>query len=277
MKSIEDRPERSQSIQHLLSPPRRRCRILQVALVTALAITTAFPIQAASNDPDASLTVGSWDLESTSRSLPPAVNNAVNIGTFAFTVGAGSLKVTVNVASASYSVSKHYLLPMKWNQLPANTWFKVLPVVNTGAYSNNDFDLDVMSASPAQASLRLRTASSDGVHPGVADIVIESTGATSISFSNTIGAAAAPTGQFVGNVITQLGGNVGIATVPSADAVLDLNGGDTRGLRIRPRSAAGAPVAGTWNTGTIIMDSTATLYVCTAGGTPGVWKKVGAP
>ena len=55
------------------------------------------------------------------------------------------------------------------------------------------------------------------------------------------------------------------------------NGGDTRGLRLRLRSTPGAPTTGAWSKGTMILDSAADLFICTAAGTPGTWKKVGAP
>ena len=55
---------------------------------------------------------------------------------------------------------------------------------------------------------------------------------------------------------------------PAGNAVVDVNGGDTRGLRLRPRSAPGAPTTGRWNKGTMILDSGANLFICTATGTP---------
>jgi len=60
-------------------------------------------------------------------------------------------------------------------------------------------------------------------------------------------------------------------------AALDVNGGDTRGLLLRTRSSLGAPTTGTWSKGTMILDSAADLFICTAPGTPGTWIKVGAP
>jgi hypothetical protein len=72
-------------------------------------------------------------------------------------------------------------------------------------------------------------------------------------------------------------GSFGIGTnTISTDAVLDINGGDAKGLRIRPRSTTGAPTTGTWNPGTIIVDNQGALYVCVIAGTPGIWNKVGS-
>jgi len=70
-------------------------------------------------------------------------------------------------------------------------------------------------------------------------------------------------------------GKAGIGAAPALNAVLDINGGDTRGLRLRPRSTPGAPDTGTWHTGTIILDSAGDLFICTAPGSPGTWVKVG--
>ena len=91
----------------------------------------------------------------------------------------------------------------------------------------------------------------------------------------------------VGTVFTDIASTVGYLTVSpngvlagdgniSAGAILDVNGGDTKGLRIRSRSTTGAPSSGSWNRGTLIVDSGGVLYICTANGTPGTWQKVGA-
>ena len=90
-------------------------------------------------------------------------------------------------------------------------------------------------------------------------------------------AVAVPVQTVVANAVDELNGKAGIGVAPSGSAVLDVNGGDTRGLRLRPRSTPGAPTAGAWSKGTIILDSAADLFICTAPGTPGTWKKVGAP
>ena len=58
-----------------------------------------------------------------------------------------------------------------------------------------------------------------------------------------------------GNMLTQIAGRVGAKTVPSADAALDISGGNTKGLRIRPRTTAGYPTSGAWGKGTIIVCS----------------------
>jgi hypothetical protein len=45
-------------------------------------------------------------------------------------------------------------------------------------------------------------------------------------------------------------------------------------LRIVPKGSAGKPTSGAHTKGEIYMDSAGTLFVCTANGTPGMWKKV---
>jgi len=45
-------------------------------------------------------------------------------------------------------------------------------------------------------------------------------------------------------------------------------------LRLVPKGTVGKPTTGAHAKGEIYMDSTGTLFVCTANGTPGTWKKV---
>ena len=44
------------------------------------------------------------------------------------------------------------------------------------------------------------------------------------------------------------------------------------GLRIRGATASGAPATGTWKARDVIEDGTGTLWLCTAGGSPGTWQ-----
>ena len=50
-------------------------------------------------------------------------------------------------------------------------------------------------------------------------------------------------------------------------------GGD--GIVLPPNPFAGAPTTGTWEAGTIIVDSTGTPYICQVSGTPGTWQPIG--
>jgi hypothetical protein len=45
-------------------------------------------------------------------------------------------------------------------------------------------------------------------------------------------------------------------------------------LRLVPKTTVGKPTTGTHTKGEIYLDSAGTLFVCTANGTPGTWKKV---
>ena len=229
---------------------------------------------------DPSLDVGDWAVDSTSRALPAVQNNTVNIGTFTFTGGTGSLVISVNANGTSYHVGKRYVIPMRsnlWGGTTANTWLKVLPAYDTGAWTTNNFDLDIKVVN-AVMDVRLRVAATDGVHPATADIAIESTGVSVFSPKTGTGTSAPPPAVFGGSVLTQLGGRVGVNTSPVPDAALDVNAGDTMGFRIRPRTLVGAPTTGTWSAGTMIVDKNGALYLCTASspiGTPaGTWKKV---
>ena len=72
-------------------------------------------------------------------------------------------------------------------------------------------------------------------------------------------------------------GSVGINTAtPAPDAILEVNGGDTKGFRIAPRSVPGSPATGTWSAGTIVVDSAGAVYICVAAGSPGTWQKLTA-
>lgn len=245
--------------------------------LAALSLLLASPAGAA----DATLDVGAFGIDTTTRTLPAVLNTEVDLGAFTFTGSTGSLVISVSVGSASYSVAKRFVIPMRYNLSgisAASTWLKVLPTHDTGPLSGNDFDLDIKVIQGVM-NVRLRVAATDGVHAGTANIVVESTGVSAIAFSTASSVVVPPTAAQVygGNVLTQIAGRVGVNTVPSADAALDVNGGNTKGLRIRPRTTTLAPTSGTWSKGTIIVDSNYDLYICTADGTPGTWKKVGAP
>jgi hypothetical protein len=51
--------------------------------------------------------------------------------------------------------------------------------------------------------------------------------------------------------------------------------GATQASRLVGATASGAPVAGTFATGDLVIDQTGTVWICTAGGTPGTWAKPG--
>jgi len=108
-----------------------------------------------------------------------------------------------------------------------------------------------------------------------ARIAIKTIGLQTFVNSTATAAVAAPTQAVVANAVDEVNGKAGVGVVPAGSALLDVNGGDTRGLRLRPRSTLGAPATGTWRKGTLILDSAADLFICTVPGTPGTWKKIG--
>jgi cyclophilin family peptidyl-prolyl cis-trans isomerase len=226
--------------------------------------------------------VGTWTERTVVRDLPTAAGSAVDIGTLTFTGGTGSIEAAVNVNGSGSSVAKRYVIPIRYNLgngSPAGTWLKALPTHDTGAYGVNDFDLDV-NVSGTTASLRLRTVGSNGA-AAKARIAIKASGLETFVNSTATAVAAVPALTVSGNAVDELIGNAGIGVAPAGNAALDINGGDTRGLRLRVRTTAGPPTTGTWSKGTMILDKDGNLYICIADspiGTPaGTWKKVGAP
>jgi hypothetical protein len=172
------------------------------------------------------------------RTLPLTVSNEVDIGSFAFSNGGGSLWISVTVPSSGYSVAKEYLLPIQYNQ-NINIWQTVLPASSTNSYYSNDFALEI-KINGGTASLRLRTTASDGVNVGTAYISIKQDGVTSDTFtpSTATSAVSAPTTFFTSTALTQVGGNVGIGTtVPDSLTTVNAN---ASGLQ-----APGANFAGT--------------------------------
>ena len=274
MRTIDQDSPQQSGIQPCASPAWTRIRTFSVSLAAAVSLLFATQGRAV----DAALDVGDFGIDTTTRTLPAVLNKAVDLGAFTFNGSTGSLVISVNAIGGSYSVAKRFVIPMRYNLLgisAANTWLKVLPTHDTGAFSGNDFDLDI-KGSLGVMNVRLRVAATDGVHPTAANIVVESTGVSAIAYSTASAVVVPPTAAQVygGNVLTQIAGRVGVNTLPSADAALDINGGDTKGFRIRPRTVTGSPTTGAWNIGTLIVDSAGNLFVCTADGTPGTWKKV---
>jgi len=221
--------------------------------------------------------VGNWAERTVVRNLPRTVDSEVDLGTLTFTGGTGSIEAAVNATGSGWSVAKRYVIPIRNNLgdgSPPATWLKVLPTHETGSDGGNKFDLDI-NVSGATALLRLRTVATDGT-AAAARIAIKTTGLQSFVNSTATADVAAPAQTLGGNAVDELNGRAGIGVAPG-NAVIDVNGGDTRGLRLRPRSTPGAPATGTWYRGTIVLDSAGDLFICTFPGTPGTWQKVGAP
>lgn len=52
--------------------------------------------------------------------------------------------------------------------------------------------------------------------------------------------------------------------------------GATSGARFVGATASGSPLSGTFVTGDVVIDQSGGIWVCTAGGTPGTWTKIGS-
>jgi hypothetical protein len=220
--------------------------------------------------------VGTWAERTVARTLPITAGGAVDIGTLTFSGGSGIIEAAVSASGSGWSVAKRYVIPIRDNSgggSAAAPWVKVLPTHDTGPYGVNDFALDV-NVSGKTALLRLRTVGSTSV-AATAKIAMKTIGLESFLNSSGTAAVAAPAQTVGGNAVEEMLGKAGVGVAPAGNAVLDINGGETRGLRLRPRSTTGAPKAGAWNMGTMILDSAGNLFICTAPGTPGTWKKVG--
>ncbi len=165
------------------------------------------------------------------RALPTTVDDAVDIGNFTFTNGAGALWISVSVPSTAFSVSKEYLLPVQYDQT-AGAWTIANPISSTGKYSLNDFELDI-KVSASITSLRLRR--TEGSTAGTAYIVIKQEGVNTNSFTSSTdsGSVSAPSSFFEGAVLTQVDGNVGIGTdSPGAKLHTEIGNGEGGASRL---------------------------------------------
>ena len=146
------------------------------------------------------------------RTIPTVVNDEVDLGTFTLSSGSGSFWISIVVPSTNFSLTKQYALPINFGQT-GGSWLIALPLVNTGTYAGNDYDLDVNIATN-QLSLRIRR--TQGNTAGVAYVVIKQEGVAGNAFvpSTATSSVSAPTGTLGG--LTQVAGNVGIGTTAPA-------------------------------------------------------------
>jgi hypothetical protein len=138
-------------------------------------------------------------------SMPPVVNNEVDIGNVQFNgQNGGFLQIQV-VVGPSFPVTKEYLLPIAYSQ-GGGVWMIANP---TGASyyapgsTTYDFALDILVNGPT-VSLRVRL--TQGSFAQTANIVIQESGPNTDTFTQTFGSGAvsAPTAHFdtVGNTPT---------------------------------------------------------------------------
>lgn len=88
------------------------------------------------------------------RTLPTTVGNTVQIGFFTKTQGAADYRIDVVVPSSGVSIAKTYTVSSYYNGT-AGVWQILLPITSTGAYSGNDFQVEVKGLN-ALDSLRIR-------------------------------------------------------------------------------------------------------------------------
>jgi hypothetical protein len=157
------------------------------------------------------------------RTLPNAVDSAVDLGSFAHTSGGGAVRVSAAVSDTGFSVAKVWELPFRFDGT-AGAWQVALPLSDTGAYTGggglpNDYALD-LSASSGTTSLRLRRTAVDTVHQaGTASVLIEFCAPDGATWtpSTSSGAVTAPTVVYPASQVTQVGSKVGVnAAAPAA-------------------------------------------------------------
>lgn len=69
-------------------------------------------------------------------------------------------------------------------------------------------------------------------------------------------------------------GGIGVRGDANNDGYGGLFRGGKAQLRLLPAASAGRPTTGTHNVGELFMDSGGALFICTAQGTPGTWRRV---
>lgn len=150
------------------------------------------------------------------RALPTTVNDFVEIGNFFVNSGAHIIRLSTTVNAAGNSISKTYEVPIEYNAT-SNTWFTLLPSSDTGLYSGNNFDVDLL-VNNHTASFRIRRTA--GTSAADVKIRVESVGSTTDAFTATTatGSATAPTSTY-GRIYQDMLGNVGIGTTAPTTAL----------------------------------------------------------
>ncbi len=82
-----------------------------------------------------------------------------------------------------------------------------------------------------------------------------------------------PTGAGSTGVLGRADAGTGVVASSSTGISLCVRDG---GRILQQLRATGAPTSGTFNVGEMIRDGLGDMYICTAGGTPGTWRKVTA-
>jgi hypothetical protein len=162
------------------------------------------------------------------RVTPTIANDYIEIGNFNLSQGAHNFRLYITNSASGFSVSKSYIISCSWDQT-ANVWKSLSPISNSGAYSGNDFDVDI-NVFGQTAALRLRRTS--GTTAGISQIRIENTGSIADVFTNTTltGTAAVVPNFTINGIFWNSLGNVGtnatsnfIGTIDNVDFVTRTN------------------------------------------------------
>ncbi|HET7742717.1 MAG TPA: hypothetical protein VFL67_18870 [Mycobacterium sp.] len=124
---------------------------------------------------------------------------------------------------------------------------------HTGRVKNNSGNFDLLDGGAVAQTKTGQLTLSGG-------LVVNTTGITGNKEINLTGTGASSVGGNFTGVILVASGNTG-ATAAS---------------RYAGATASAAPASGTYATGDFVVSQTGDLYVCTSGGTPGTWVRVGS-
>lgn len=143
------------------------------------------------------------------RAVPTTVDDTIDIGSFLLTNDAHAFDLSITVADSSFSVAKAYTIVTQRGINAA--WEIALPLVDTGAGSSQDFDLDVWQED-ATSTLWLRLRRSLGTTAGTATIQITPRGKQTDQFrdASTTASVTAPVLFLSTAILTAQAGDVGI-------------------------------------------------------------------
>jgi hypothetical protein len=98
-------------------------------------------------------------------------------------------------------------------------------------------------------------------------------GATGVEGSSTSGTGIGVAGVNANNVGVRGVGKTGVLGA-SFTGIGGQFGGLLAPIQLSPTASAGRPTTGTHSRGELVVDNTGSLFICTANGTPGTWRKV---
>lgn len=200
------------------------------------------------------ITTGSAKFISLTRTIPVVVNDVVQIGSFAFTNGAGDLSISIIIPSSGFSVAKKYHISSKYGF--ATSWSIVLPDHDTGAYGGvHDVQLEAVQTA---GTLSLRIRRSAGTVAGTAYITIIDNGASTSSFTPSTATSTEATTSlyFPSTALVNLGSKVGIGiSVPTAHLHQVINAATTVGHVIKSASSQTANLTEWQNSSSTVLAS----------------------